>query len=123
MGNMYSNCEKKYNTQLATAFAVYMMAGSLFRKCVCSSQAEARHLYLHYREMPMAKQLSAEDAVLSALERQNPEWLAAMAQLQCEVRFRPLGRVYELWFDTRGFGGLGVCLDEKGRIRQMKISG
>ena len=31
MANNYSNCEKKYDRQLAAAYAVYMMAGSAFK--------------------------------------------------------------------------------------------
>ena len=52
MANNYSNCEKKYDRQLAAAYAVYMMAGSAFKKCICRNPLEEGHLCLHYREMP-----------------------------------------------------------------------
>ena len=50
MANNYSNCEKKYDRQLAAAFAVYMMAGSAFKKCICRNPLEEGHLCLHYWE-------------------------------------------------------------------------
>ena len=121
MGNNFSSCEKKYNRQLASGFAVYMMGGSLFQKCICANQAEARHLYLHYAEMPAAKQLAAEDAVLAVLRQQDPEWLSAMEQLWCEARFCPQGDSYQIWFDTKGFGRLGLGIDPKGRIRKLAV--
>ena len=63
MANNYSNCEKKYDRQLAAAFAVYMMAGSAFKKCICRNPLEEGHLCLHYREMPERLQLEAENGV------------------------------------------------------------
>ena len=68
MANNYSNCEKKYDRQLAAAFAVYMMAGSAFKKCICRNPLEEGHLCLHYREMPERLQLEVENAVLAGVE-------------------------------------------------------
>ncbi len=73
MANNYSNCEKKYDRQLAAAFAVYMMAGSAFKKCICRNPLEEGHLCLHYREMPERLQLEAENAVLAGVKALGEE--------------------------------------------------
>ena len=116
MRNNYSNCEKKYDKQLALAFAAYMMAGSLFKKCVCANPLEERHLYLHYKEMPQPRQLDAEDSVLQAISDLAPAWLDTMGSLYCEARLIHSGDTYQIRFYTGGFGGLGVCIDRRGQM-------
>lgn len=121
MRNNDSNCEKKFNKQMACGFAAYMMAGSLFRKCRCSNSLEARHLYLYYREMSPSWQIAAEDGILQALSKLDQKWLDMAQSLYCEARFHRNRDVYQLWFYTGGFGDLILRLDGSGRLMELRI--
>ena len=116
MANNYSNCEKKYDRQLAAAFAVYMMAGSAFKKCICRNPLEEGHLCLHYREMPERLQLEAENAVLAGVKALGERRLAAMGDLFCEAVFSRRGGKYTVCFLTGGFEDLKIDIDGKGKI-------
>ena len=116
MANNYSNCEKKYDRQLAAAYAVYMMAGSAFKKCICRNPLEEGHLCLHYREMPERLQLEAENAVLAGVEALGERRLAAMSELFCEAVFCRQGGKYRVCFLTGGFEDLKIDIDGKGKI-------
>ena len=100
----FNNSEKSYSKQHATAYIVYMMAGSYFS----SSDASCRipKLYLHYAEMPREKQYQCESRVISSMEALGKGFLRKIANLRCDVRCRPCGDDILLEFCTGGFESL-----------------
>lgn len=117
MAASYSSTEKKYSKQYAAGFAAYMMVGSLFQKCICRNEREARHLYLHYKEMPQNQQFSVEDSILSQIRDLDAEFVEELQQLKCEVSFRHEKDSYFLFFRTGGFGDIVVHIDQNGRFK------
>ena len=107
---------KNYNNQFATAYIVYMMGGSYFKKCECKNKHEEKRLFLHYAEMPKQKQLNAEDGFLRKLEKLNPVLLAQMAELKSEVHFWRKDSDYNITFQTGGFGTLECKIKESGEV-------
>ena len=115
MKSLYSS-KKSYSKQLATAYAVYMMAGSYFS----SSGAAGRipNLYLHYAEMPREKQYQCESRVISSMEALGKGFLQKIASLRCDVRCRICGDDILMEFSTGGFEGL-QCLIRKNCTFQL----
>lgn len=100
----FKSSEKNYSKQRATAYAVYMMAGSYFS----SSSAASRipNLYLHYAEMPREKQYQCESRVISSMEALGRGFLRKIAALRCDVRCRFCSDDILLEFWTGGFEGI-----------------
>ena len=100
----FNSSEKGYNKQRATAYVVYMMAGSYF-----SSSGVTRkfpNLYLHYAEMPRDQQYRCESHVISGMEALGKGFLQKIATLRCDVRCKFCGDDIFMEFYTGGFEGL-----------------
>ena len=114
MPNLFSNCERGFNRQLAAAYITYMMVGSLFEKSTCKNKSEATHLSLHYKEMPQNKQEAQENTILELATHQlGPDYLELLSGLQCEVTFKRQKNNYVILFET-GLEGVIAVIDERG---------
>lgn len=120
MGPKFTNSEKKYNRQFAESYIAYMMVGSLFKKAVCKNPSEAKHLYLHYAEMPSEKQMNQEYAVLKQLDNFDFFFLNQIKQMQCEVYMKPCSDCYLITFST-GFETIIARVDVKGHLQLQTI--
>jgi len=119
----FGNMEKGYNRQLATAYAAGMMIGSYFFKSSYVSVMEEKHLYLHYAEMPRARQYDQEDAVLRQMAQLDRDFLDRLRDLKCQIRCRLQGEEYLLEFDTGGFESLRCVVDRNGGCRILTGNG
>ena len=114
----FSSIEKGYNRQFATAYAAYMIVGSYFHKCTAANSYEEKHLYLHYVEMPMGKQVDCEkriDDLMLNIEYNDPEFMECIAQLNSSTYFYKEDEYFIVDFRTGGFEGLQVMVDPGGR--------
>ena len=113
----FASKEKGYNRQLATAYIAGMMIGSYFYKSTYCSVLEEKHLYLHYAEMPRAKQYDQEEAVLRHMAQLGQDFLKRLQDLKCQIRCWRQGEKYLLEFDTGGFESLHCTVDKQGSCR------
>lgn len=117
----FNSSEKGYNRQRATAYIVYMMAGSYF-----SSSGVTRkfpNLYLHYAEMPREKQYQCESRVISSVEALGEGFLQKIAVLRCDVRFRACSGDILIEFLTGGFEGLQCRIAPNGTFLLAPVQG
>lgn len=121
--NKFASKEKGYNRQLATAYIAGMMIGSYFYKSIYCSVLEEKHLYLHYAEMPRAKQYEQEEKILRQMAQLDRDLLRQLQELKCQIRCRRQGENYLLEFDTGGFETLDCIVDEKGGCRILDRGG
>lgn len=111
---MFASKEKGYNRQLATAYIAGMMIGSYFYKSRFASIMEEKHLYLHYAEMPRARQYEEEEKLLRAMSGMERSFLRRIGELKCQIRCGREGERYVLTFDTGGFESLRCEVDLRG---------
>jgi hypothetical protein len=114
----FSSIEKGYNRQFAAAYAAYMIVGSYFYKCEAANSYEEKHLYLHYVEMPMGKQIDCEkriDDLMQNIEYNDPGFIESIASLKCVTAFYKDGEDFIVDFRTGGFESLQVLVDAGGR--------
>lgn len=117
----FSSAEKGYNRQRATAYIVYMMAGSYFH-----SQGDTkgfRNLYLHYAEMPREKQYECESRVIGSMERLNTGFLRRISTLRYEVVCKVRGEELLMEFHTGGFEGLLCRIQKNGSFQLTPCRG
>lgn len=122
MANLYVSSEKRYNQQFAVSYAVYMMAGSYFYKARAKNQLEITHMYLHYAEMPVQKQIDAEKRVMALMEKQGKKFCEAIDKLSCEVHTRRTDTGIELMFLTGGFEEFVISIDKDGHLSIMVLN-
>ena len=101
-------------TQLATAYIVYMMLGSYFKSCKAQSALKVNSLYVHYTEMRVNTQLSAERRVERDFTEQFAEYLPLFEDSVCEVSIYDSGDNLCIRFDT-GFEKLIAVVDREGQ--------
>ena len=116
MANNYSNCEKKYDRQLAAAFAVYMMAGSAFKKCICRNPLEEGTPLSALPGDAGAAPAGGGKHSAGRVEALGERRLAAMGELFCEAVFCRRDGKYRVCFLTGGFEDLKIDIDGKGKI-------
>lgn len=115
----FSSVEKGYSKQRATAYIVYMMAGSYF-----SSHGATRkfsNLYLHYAEMPQEKQYQCESRVISSMDALGKDFLTKIAALRYDVRYNFCGDDLLMEFHTGGFEGLLCRIQKNGSFRLTPV--
>ena len=112
----FNQCEKGYNKQAASAYIIYMMMGSAFKKCICSNKVEESHLRLHYMEMKQEKQLACEDRVLKQLHSLGETTLSEYSKYQAKVRFCREEEFYVVCFETGIFPVLKYYVDTAGKV-------
>ena len=101
-------------TQLATAYIIYMMLGSYFKSCKAQSTLKVNSLYVHYTEMRVNTQLSAERRIERDFTEQFAEYLPLFEDSICEVSVYDSGDNLCLRFDT-GFEKLIAVVDREGQ--------
>ena len=117
----FNSSEKGYNKQRATAYIVYMMAGSYF-----SSHGAPRKfpgLYLHYAEMPREKQYQCESRVISSMGALDEDFLQKIAALRCDVRCKSCGDDLFMDFHTGGFESLQCHIQKNGTFCFTPVQG
>ena len=111
----FNNSSKKYNKQYATAYIVYMMAGSYFQPE--RQNGRFKNLYLHYAEMPQKEQYECESRVICSLENLDQDFLQEISKLRCKISCKSQGGVLLMEFHTGGFEGLSFSIQENGSFR------
>ena len=70
-----SNCiyrtrrgRKRYNAQMASAYIVYMILGSAFKRCIFASPSMEERLRLEYMKMPLEDQYEIEEKIIEWMD-------------------------------------------------------
>ncbi len=105
----------KYDGQLATAHALLMACGSLFKDCECSPHKE-RNTYLHYAEMQDWQKDDLEREIAKRLDWIRPGFLKKLGGLKCQVLFGWEGERLIVRFDTGGFEALECSVGGDGKF-------
>ena len=114
--NSSSQSEETGNeTQMATAYIVYMMVGSFFKSCRLQSPIRMNSLRVHYAEMRVNSQLSVERRIERDFEEKYASFLDLFEESQCMVLFEEKGDQICVTFDT-GFERLDVMVDKDGQV-------
>lgn len=108
--------EKNTNVQKETTYILYMIIGSLFKKCVCKSVMMENTLVIAYREMGSKKSEEREAKIIDAVDKALESIKDELAELQCEVEILKKDKVYKMAFDT-GFECINIVVDESGRFQ------
>lgn len=116
----FINCEKGYNKQLASAYIVFMIAGSYFHKCHCQSRSP--RFFLHYAEMPRQKQFEYEQRVIKKIECLDKTFLEKLSQLQCEVVGWQEEGDFVMVFQTYGFEELEFIINQNGNFQLLNLN-
>lgn len=119
----FASSEKNYDRQKAVSYIIYMMGGSYFGKCRCANSRAARHLYLHYAEMPRSRQYDCEEKVLDMIEHMSPEFLEALGTLSCETFFCDVDGDCVIHFYTGGFESLQCTVRKNGTFTIIPVRG
>lgn len=77
--------ETKNNNQKQTAYVVYMIISSLFKKSVNSSQFLVDNLYLHYSDLPNAKQDSLLEKNTKLITKRLEDLVDVFADCNAEI--------------------------------------
>lgn len=96
-----------------TAYILYMMVGSYFRKCSCKSKMLEKQLFLYYKDMPVKKQESLEERVIKDTEKILEELLPVLAESDCTVRILKVVDGYQLCFESET-SKIVLFVNEKG---------
>ena len=111
-------CRENPTKMKTNAYILYMIIGSYFRKCTCTSVITEHNLFLYYKEMPSGKQITAEEEIISYLEsylkKEIGDDLSMLEDLRCEVTITRYPCCYELHFYT-GFEGFVAVVDKTGK--------
>ena len=97
MYSLSSEKTKSYDLQQATAYCVYMMAGSFFHRTRNMNGFLVERMYMHYAEMPANRRVKLEDRILK----------------------QHIGEDYCLDFLTGGFGWIRVVVQPDGRLNAV----
>lgn len=118
MTKFYKN-EKKFDTQLAVGYIMYMMVGSYFSSS--KNVRDFKKLYLHYAEVPREKQYQYEEQVIQAVEELPPQFLQKISDLRCEANFTFRKGEIIVEFRTGGFEGLRCFVKQDGTFRILPM--
>ena len=105
----------KCDKQMANAYILYMMAGSLFDKARLSSPILEGNLRNQYRELAAAKQEQQEAYTEKRLNQSVGEYMSAFKQMKTDIYVKKKDGVYYFWFRT-GFEEIIAAVNQKGRI-------
>lgn len=115
----YDKAENSYSRQFATAYAVYMMLGSYFRKCRMVNALEESHLRMHYASMKTGDQYlveeQADEDAVALLENERVD------DLHCEVQTRLVKGIYHILFRT-GLTDFRADVDRRGRVSFHRVA-
>lgn len=116
MRTNYASVERKCNRKLAMCYIIYMICGSYFHRCTCTSRTEEQRDFLHYRELKASEQERMESKVIYAMDRQDEGFLERLSELNCEAAIRKTEAGYQVDFQTGGFETISVVLKNNGNI-------
>lgn len=109
----YSFTEKTSHRQQETAYMLYMIIGSYFRRCSCRSKALEENLFLYYKELGERRQIDKERQIIRVSEGVLKDNMTDLAEMNAEVVISRADDLYILRFYT-GFERVVVTVDEKG---------
>lgn len=115
----FNNAEKKYNRQRATAYIVYMMAGSYFHSQ--KATGSFKNFYLHYAEMPREKQYGCEARVIQSMEALDHNFLRKISSLRFHAVCRIDGEDLLMEFSTGGFESLRCRIRKNGDFQLSPV--
>lgn len=110
----------KCDKQMANAYILYMMAGSLFDKARLTNSLIEGNLRNQYRELTEAKQEQQEAHTENMLKRLVSEYMTAFQQMKSDIYVKKQDGYYLFWFRT-GFEELIASVDGNGRIKMDKV--
>ncbi|MCD7818322.1 MAG: hypothetical protein LUH07_04635 [Lachnospiraceae bacterium] len=116
MRTNYASVERKCNRNLAMCYIIYMICGSYFHKCTCTSRTEERRDFLHYRELKASEQERMESRIISTMESQGRDFLERLSELNCKAVIRKTEAGYQVDFWTGGFETISVTLKGNGNV-------
>lgn len=105
----------KCDKQMANAYILYMMAGSLFEKARLTSRMTEANLRNQYRELSEAKQEQQEVYTEKKLQQYVSEYMTVFQQMQTDIYVKKQEGIYYFWFRT-GFEEIIAAVDQKGKI-------
>ena len=105
-------CDK----QMANAYILYMMAGSLFDKARLTNRIIETSFRNQYREMTIAKQEQQEVYTENRIKQFADEYITAFKQMKSDIYVKKRDGYYLFWFRT-GFEEMIAAVDRDGRIR------
>ena len=109
---------KRYNAQMATEYILYMMLGSMFKRCIFASSAMEERIRLEYMKMPVDEQYEIEDRIIAWAETTLD--LKKCEDIWCKV-FTYQERGYAgICFETY-FGAIEMMIDQKGNVFQPHV--
>lgn len=120
-----SNCtyrtrrgRKRYNAQMASAYIVYMILGSAFKRCIFASSSMEERLRFEYMKMPLEDQYEIEEKIIEWMDREL--FLREYADIWCKVFTYQEGAFLGVRFETY-FGAIDLVIGREGYIFQPRV--
>lgn len=114
----YGYAERHYDKRLATAYTIYMIVGSYYKRCSFSNKMEETHLKMHYVTMKERDQIRLEkridDAALKLMDTKK------MSRHICTVRSYIYKDIYYLRFISETCS-YEIAMYPKGKIKISRI--
>jgi len=107
--------ESGSESQLATAYIIYMMVGSFFKSCHPQSEIRMDSLFVHYSEMRVNSQYSIERRVEWEFTDKFADYLDVFAESLCEASVREEGGQLIIEFNT-GLEKVTASVDNEGQF-------
>jgi len=105
----------KCDRQMANAYILYMMAGSLFERARLTNPIIERNLRNQYRELSQAKQERQESFTENMLNQIVGDYTEAFGRMKSDIYVKKQDGCYCFWFRT-GFEEIIAAVDSHGRI-------
>lgn|GEM_PF-523472 len=105
----------KCDKQMANAYILYMVGGSLFDKARLTNPIIEVSLRNQYRELAKDKQERQEIYTENMLRQSVGECMAVLGQMKSDIHVRKQDGYYLFWFRT-GFEEIIAVVDRDGRI-------
>ena len=109
----------KCDKQMANAYILYMMAGSIFYKARLTNKMIELNLRNQYWELAEAKQEQQELYTENMLKQFVSEYITTFKQMKSDIHVKKQDSFYFFWFRT-GFEEMIAAVDRSGRIRLDK---
>lgn len=99
-----------------SAYVIYMIMGSYFKRCTCKSKMLEKQLYLHYKDLPYGKQEKLEERIISYVEDRYADYLDHLALMDAEAYIIPQREGYEVVFEFAK-RTITFLVDKNGKFR------
>ena len=110
----------KCDKQMANAYILYMIVGSLFAKARMINSLMEGNLRNQYRELAEAKQEQQEAYIENKLKQFAGDYIAVFHQMKSDIYVKKQDGYYFFWFRT-GFEEMIAAVDGNGRIILDKV--